>query len=91
MIEIKPTRRKYHGYKLNEVYLNEQAISKGSDVIELRIKDVHVKLDITENGYIRIWSDDGKFINDGYIGSLSCDFKLKEAENDNSKSSTWIL
>ena len=87
MIEIKPTRRRYHGYKLNEVYLNEQAISKESDVIELRIKDVHVKLDITENGYIRIWSDDGKFINDGYTGSLSCDFKLKEAENGNSKNS----
>lgn len=90
MIEIKPTRRKYYGYKLNEVYLNEQAISKESDVIELRIKDVHVKLDITENGYIRIWSDDGKFINDGYVNSLSCDFKLKEGKNVNSKSSAWI-
>ena len=78
MIEIKPTRRRYYGYKLNEVYLNEKVISKESDVIELRIKDVQVKLDITENGFIRIWSDNGKFINDGYVNSLSCDFKLEE-------------
>lgn len=78
MIEIKPTRRKYYGYKLNEVYLNEQVISGKSDVIELRIKDVQVKLDITQDGYIRIWSDNGKFINDGYMNSLSCDFKLEE-------------
>lgn len=78
MIEIKPTKRKYYGYKLNEVYLNEQAISKGSDVIELRVRDINIRLDITENGFIRIWSDNGKFINDGYINNLSCDFKLKE-------------
>jgi len=78
MIEIKPTKRRYDGYKLNEVYLNEEVISKGSDVIELRIKDIQIKLDITQDGYIRIWSDNGKFINDGYMNSLSCDFKLKE-------------
>ena len=81
MIEIKPTRRRYCGYKLNEVYLNEKVISKESDVIELRIKDVQVKLDITQDGYIRIWSDNGKFINDGYANSLSCDFKLEENRN----------
>lgn len=78
MIEIKPTKRRYQGYKLNEVYLNEKVISKNSDVIELRIKDIQIKLDITQDGYIRIWSDNGKFINDGYINSLSCDFKLEE-------------
>lgn len=78
MIEIKSTRRRYHGYKLNEVYLNEKLISKNSDVIELKIKDIQIKLDITQDGYIRIWSDNGEFINDGYINSLSCDFKIKE-------------
>ena len=78
MIEIKPTRRRYYGYKLNEVYLNEKVISKKSDVIELRIKDMRVRLDITQDGRIRIWSDNGKFINEGYMYSLSCDFKLEE-------------
>lgn len=81
MIEIKPTKRRYQGYKLNEVYLNEKVISKNSDVIELKIKDILIKLDITQDDYIRIWSDNGKFINNGYINSLSCDFKLEEDKN----------
>lgn len=76
MIEIKPTRRRYCGYKLNEVFLDNKLISGHSDVIELRIKDIKLKLDITKNGYIRIWSDNGIFANDGYNNSLSCDFKL---------------
>lgn len=81
MIEIKPTKRRYQGYKLNEVYLNERVISEKSDIIELKIKDILIKLDITQDGYIRIWSDNGEFVNNGYINSLSCDFKLKEQNN----------
>lgn len=76
MIEIKPTRKRFYGYKLNEVYLDCKEISKNSDVLELRINGVRIRIDITQNGFIRIWSNDGEFINDGYIGGLSCDFKL---------------
>ena len=80
MIEIKPTRRLNSGYKLNKVYLNEKLISKGSDVIELRINDIIIKLDIYKDGFIRIWCDNGVFKNVGYIDSLSTDFKLIKKE-----------
>lgn len=80
MIEIKPQRKLYSGYKLMEVYCNEKLISKGSDVITLDLNDKdYLKLDITEDGWIRIWIEGGKKIeNKGRLNSLDSDFKLNE-------------
>lgn len=85
MIEIKPQKKLYSGYKLMEVYCNEQLISNGSDVLTLKLNsNDYLKLDITRDGWIRMWVDsspNGKnkvIKNTGYINSLSTDFELAE-------------
>lgn len=85
MIEIKPTKKLYCGFKKMDVYCNEESISDGSDVITLKLNSTdYLKLDITKDGWIRLWVDSSpngvkkKIKNVGYKNSLSVDLELVE-------------
>lgn len=88
MIEIFP-RNKLHesGYKMMKVLLDEKEISNVSDVVTIKIgKLSYLRIDVTEDGWFRIWVDGKKKIKNVGLFNISCaDFELVRRSKNGSK------